>query len=215
MKAIVLHSGGMDSSICLLVARERFGAEHVVSVGFNYTQRHAKEIEAARIIAEHYGVQRVEIDVPQLPGWEVSSLVNTSLSINHVQTVPNSFVPARNGLFLMMATPLAARLGVSDIYIGVMEREGAYSGYPDCTREYIDLVQAVMRKDASNPLLCVHTPLIHMTKKETLDLADSKGELSYLLTHTISCYEGLQGRGCEKCPACILRNAGIDEFFQK
>jgi 7-cyano-7-deazaguanine synthase len=215
MKAIVLHSGGMDSSICLLLACKRFGAEHVVSVGFNYGQRHEQELKAARQIAEHYGVQRLEMEVPKLLGWDTSSLVNKSLPIEHIQKIPNSFVPARNGLFLMMVAPLAASLGVNDIYIGVMEKEGSYSGYPDCSRDYIDCVQEVMRRDTGNPDLCIHTPLIHMTKCETLEVADSLQALSYLLEHTVSCYEGLSGLACEKCPACLLRNAGLREFLQK
>lgn len=215
MKAIVLHSGGMDSSICLLLACKEFGKDHVVSLGFNYAQRHTSEINAARYIASHFGVKRVEIDLPKMPGWECSSLVNTTLSIKQEGAIPNSFVPARNGLFLLMAAPYAKAADAKTIYVGVMEQEGANSGYPDCSRQYIDLVQAVIRADLQDSAFRIETPLVHMSKAQTLEVAHSLGELEFLLEHTISCYEGISKEGCKICPACLLRNKGISDFFLK
>lgn len=212
MNALVLHSGGMDSSICLLLAKEAFGKEHVVSIGFNYAQRHKSELDAARYIASHEGIKRVEIDLPPLLGWDQSSLVNTALPISHEEKVPNSFVPGRNGLFLMLAAPYAKKINATTMYIGVMELEGANSGYPDCSRQYIDLVQSVIRADLQDAHFTIETPLVRMTKAETLKIAHSLGKLDFLLEHTISCYEGLPGLGCQKCPSCILRNKGIQEF---
>ena len=94
--ALVLHSGGMDSSICLLLAKQRFGADRVLSVGFRYGQRHASELIAAAAIADHFGVSRVVIDLPPLPGWEESSLLTHALPIQMRGALPNAFVPARN-----------------------------------------------------------------------------------------------------------------------
>jgi 7-cyano-7-deazaguanine synthase len=142
-------------------------------------------------------------------------LILHSLPIQHSSGIPNSFVPGRNGLFLMMAAPFAAALGASSLFIGVMEREGAHSGYPDCNRPYIDSVQTVIRLDLQNPSFMIHTPLIHMSKAETLEVADALGALEFLLQHTISCYNGVPLQGCQSCPACRLRNEGIAEFYQK
>jgi 7-cyano-7-deazaguanine synthase len=229
MKALVLHSGGMDSSICLLLACKKYGADQVVSVGFRYAQRHASELEAARYIANTYNVQRVEIEVPVLLGWETSSLVNKQLAITKSDeslvsdverlvtnpSMPNSFVPGRNGLFLMMAAPFAKSIGATCMYLGILEQEGANSGYPDCSRVYVDLVQKVIRADLQDETFDIETPLVSMSKRETLFLAKSLGELSFLLEHTVTCYEGIPKDGCQKCPACILRNKGITEFLSR
>jgi 7-cyano-7-deazaguanine synthase len=204
----------MDSSLCLLLARNQFGSDRVVSIGFGYQQRHAAELMAAAEIAQHYGIRREVIQMPPVPGWEDSALVTHSMPIVSGNTVPNSFVPGRNGLFLMMASIRARVLGAHALFIGVMEREGTNSGYPDCSRAYIDAVQTVIRYDLQDPHFSIQTPLVHMTKAQTMELADSLGELDFLLSHTITCYEGIPGRGCRSCPACRLRNEGIDEFFR-
>ena len=214
INALVLHSGGMDSSICLLLAKQRFGADKVLSVGFRYGQRHASELQAAADIAKHFGVARVVIDLPQLPGWEGSSLLSHGLPIQVADGLPNSFVPGRNGFFIVAAAPLAGSLGAHCMYLGVMEREGAFSGYPDCHRKYIDAVEAVVRLDLQDPSFSIQTPLVSLSKAETLKIASSLGVLEYLLEHTVTCYNGLPGRGCGLCPACLLRRAGEDQFFR-
>ncbi len=211
--AIVLHSGGMDSSLCLFMAAQEFGRDRVLSLGFRYHQRHEVELVAAQAIASHFGVHRVVIDMKPLPGWEGSSLLSHDLPISSGHC-PNSFVVGRNGLLLMMTSPLASRVGVRTLVIGVMEREGAHSGYPDCSRAYIDSVQTVLRLDLRDPLFSIQTPLIAMSKAETMELAHSLGVLDYLLEHTVTCYNGISGAGCQKCPSCILRNQGIAEFYQ-
>ncbi len=211
--AIVLHSGGMDSSICLQLAINRFGKDQVISLGFDYHQRHASELQAASEIASIFGVRRKVLQVPSLLGWEDSSLITPTLAIEKNTSLPNSFVPARNGLFLLMSAPLARQMGAQYLYIGVMELEGANSGYPDCSRAYINAVQTVVRLDNKNPSLFIETPLIDMTKKETMILAHNLGILDVLLEHSVTCYEGLKGEGCTNCPACTLRNNGLREFY--
>ena len=214
-KALVLHSGGMDSSICLLLARQRFGSDKVLSVGFRYGQRHSTELEAAAEIADHFGIHRIVIDLPVVPGWEKSSLLEHSLPIQMLDDLPNSFVPGRNGLFLMMAAPLARSLGAHCMYIGVMETEGSFSGYPDCYRSYVDAVENVIRLDLQDPNFSIQTPLVSLTKAQTLEIASSFKALDYLLEHTVTCYNGIRGKGCGTCPACTLRGAGEEEFFQR
>jgi len=213
-KALVLHSGGMDSSLCLALAVDRFGVENVTSVGFCYGQRHSSELTAAGRIAEYFQVQRTVIDLPALPGWEVSSLINSDLAISQGD-LPNSFVVGRNGLFLMMCAPLIKLMGIETVYVGVMELEGANSGYPDCSRAYIDSVESVIRRDIQNASFEVATPLVQMTKLETLLLADSLGVLDFLLQETVTCYEGIALLGCRSCPACLLRNEAVEQFYQR
>ena len=211
--AIVLHSGGMDSSICLVLAAKQYGRNNVLSLGIRYHQRHESELKAADTIASHFGIRREVIDLPPLPGWHTSSLITPSLPIDASSGLPNTFVVGRNGLFLMMAAPLAKTCGAHALFIGVMEREGANSGYPDCHRAYIDSVQAVIRLDLQDPSFSVQTPLISMTKAETLEVANSLGVLEFLLTHSVTCYNGIPREGCRECPACRLRNQGIEEFY--
>jgi len=209
--AIVLHSGGMDSSICLALAKEQFGEKRVLSLGFNYSQRHSEELEAANKIADHFGVSRRVIDLPTLPGWEVSSLLDPSILIEG--DFPNSFVLGRNGLFLMTAAPLVKVTQAKMLFIGVMELEGENSGYPDCSREYIDCVEKVMRCDLQDNTFSIQTPLVHMTKAETMELAKSLGVLDFLIETTITCYHGISHPGCQACPACILRNRGLEQYM--
>ena len=213
--ALVLHSGGMDSSLCLILAVRKYGCDRVISLGVRYHQRHESELAAAQTIAEHYNVRREVINMSPLPGWDSSSLISHSLPIQSSSgTPPNSFVVGRNGLFLMMAAPFARSVGVHSIFTGVMEREGANSGYPDCNRPYIDCVQSVIRLDLQDPSFSIQTPLIDMSKAQTMELADSLGELEFLLRHTVTCYNGISGFGCRQCPSCKLRNEGIDEFYK-
>jgi 7-cyano-7-deazaguanine synthase len=213
--AIVLHSGGMDSSLCLLLAAKQYGNGKVISLGVRYQQRHHSELAAAEEIAAHYGIRREVLDMAPLPGWDSSSLIAHSLPIESSAGCPNSVVLGRNGLFLMMVAPMARSVGAHSLFIGVMEREGSNSGYPDCNRSYIDSVQTVIRLDLQDSSFSIQTPLIEMSKAETLELADSLGALEFLLQHTVTCYNGVPLIGCQECPSCRLRNAGIAEFYRR
>lgn len=102
-----------------------------------------------------------------------------------------------------------------EIFMGVMELEVANSGYRDCSRSYMDLIQEALRIDFANNEFNIVTPLVYMTKKESLELAYSLGVLNDLLQFTITCYEGLSGKGCGVCPACKLKNEGLKEFLEK
>ena len=211
IRAVVLHSGGMDSSICLLLAVQRYGADHVVSVGVQYGQRHHTEMEAAERIAARYHVRREVIAFEPLSSWQESSLVNTTLAIEGV-SMPNSFVPSRNGLFVMIASSYARSVHASSLYVGVMEQEGSSSGYPDCSRAYMDAVQAVIRLDLADPSFAVVTPLVSLSKRESLEIAHVYGELPFLLATTVTCYHGIPSQGCGSCPSCRLRATGLEEF---
>jgi 7-cyano-7-deazaguanine synthase len=213
--AVVLHSGGMDSSICLKLAVDRFGKERVISFGFDYNQRHRHELEAAQTIADFIGVRRLVMNLPHIFGWEDSSLVEKKLEISTLGKMPNSFVPGRNGLFAMLSAPLIKKVEASMLYMGVMELEGANSGYPDCSRAYIDLVESLIRIDIASPSFSIQTPLIGMTKEETMQVASDHGILPFLLEHSVTCYEGIAKEGCGKCPACRLREEGLRKYIIK
>lgn len=215
-RAIVIHSGGMDSSICLVLAIREFGAENVLSLAFRYGQRHAPELEQAKIISEHFGVDHVCVDVNCFTQLTKSALLDPNAKIVHeAGKPPNTIVLGRNGFMMRMAAIYGHELGAEVIYTGIIEVESANSGYRDCSRKYADLMQEVLRLDLDNPRFEIRTPVVFMTKKETMELADRLGVLDYLLKNTITCYEGLRGKGCEVCPACLLRNEGIRQYRQR
>jgi 7-cyano-7-deazaguanine synthase len=212
-KAVVVHSGGMDSSLCLALAIKEFGAENVLSLSFTYNQRHSLELERATKISEHFNVDHVEIELSCLSQITESALIGKSQKIEHKEgEAPNTLVVGRNGLMARLAGIHAHSLGASCIYLGVMELEEANSGYRDCSRAYVDIIQQALRLDFANPHFEIRTPLVKMNKKESMELGHSLGVLQYLLENTITCYEGIEKEGCLKCPACKLRNNGLKIF---
>jgi 7-cyano-7-deazaguanine synthase len=213
MKTVVIHSGGMDSSICLALAIQEFSREQVIGLSFAYDQRHAAELVQARKICKEWGVLHDVIDMSFLQHITSNALLNHSISIQHIAgKAPNTLVAGRNGLMAQIGGIYAHEKGAHSIYMGVMGLEGANSGYRDCSRAYMDLKQQLLRLDLDDSLFEIRTPLVDMTKKETLEVAESLGVLEFLLAETISCYEGMRGEGCGKCPACILRNEGIRQY---
>jgi len=214
-KALVIHSGGMDSSICLALAVEEFGAAHILSVSFSYYQRHSIELEAAKTICSDWNVDHVVIDLACLQQLTENALINPEKAIEHPKgEPPNTLVTGRNGLMARLGAIHAESLGADRIYMGVIEVEEANSGYRDCSRRYMDMMEKILQIDLANPHFTICTPLVYMTKKETMKCADQLGILDYLLEETVSCYEGKKGRGCSRCPACLLRNEGIDSYRQ-
>jgi 7-cyano-7-deazaguanine synthase len=212
-KAVVIHSGGMDSSLCLALAIQEFGAKNVLSLSFHYNQRHTPELEQAAKICKDWNVDHVVLNIDCLQEITSSALMDQTISIQHVQgQTPNTLVVGRNGLMAHVGGIHANHLGAHCLYMGVMELEGSNSGYRDCSRSYMDLQEQILRIDLDDPYFEIRTPLVRMTKKETLELAYQLGILEYLLTHTITCYEGIPQKGCQTCPACLLRNRGLAEF---
>lgn len=212
-KAIVIHSGGMDSSICLALALREFGKDQVLSLSFNYHQRHAPELIQAAKICQDWGVDHTVINIDCLAAITDDALTNHTKSIQHnPNQAPNTLVVGRNGLMARLGAIHAHHLGAQCIYMGVIEVESSNSGYRDCSRAYMDLMQQILRIDLDNPKFEIRTPLVYLTKKQTLEIAQQLNVLDYLLEETISCYEGLRHQGCKVCPACLLRNEGIVQF---
>jgi len=215
IKAIVVHSGGMDSSICLKLAINRFGAENVLALGFDYDQRHLSELEASKFICKSWGIKQTILSLPFMKKITHNSLTDHNLEISSSDKTPNSLVVGRNGLMARIASIHADSLGAQCIYLGVIEVEEANSGYRDCNRDYFDKLQEILRIDFDNTQFEILSPIIKMTKAETMELADSLGVLDFLITHTITCYEGVKHPGCGTCPSCLLRNEGIEKFRKK
>jgi 7-cyano-7-deazaguanine synthase len=212
-KAVVVHSGGMDSSLCLAHAIQEFGAEAVLSVTFSYLQRHSIEMERAQRICREWNVDQTILDISCLSQITENSLTRHSMDIiARPGEAPNSLVVGRNGLMARIAGIHANSLGAHAIYMGVIEVESANSGYRDCSRDYMDLMEKILRIDFDDPQFEIRTPLVKMTKAETMEFGYKMGVLEFLLENTVSCYNGLDREGCRNCPACKLRNEGIKEF---
>ncbi|MEC7840493.1 MAG: 7-cyano-7-deazaguanine synthase QueC [Chlamydiota bacterium] len=212
-KAVVVHSGGMDSSICLAHACREFGSENVLSISFSYSQRHSNELIQAKKICKKWAVDNVVLSIDCLNQITDNALMNSSIQIIHNEnSSPNTLVVGRNGLMARLSAIHANSLGAHYIYMGVIEVEACNSGYRDCSRDYMNLMEKILRIDLDDPEFEIRTPVVDMTKKETMELAHDLGVLEYLLSETITCYEGIPKEGCKRCPACKLRNDGILAF---
>jgi 7-cyano-7-deazaguanine synthase len=215
-KAIVIHSGGMDSSLCLALAAREFGNKDVLSMSFNYHQRHSVELQQAEKICRDWNIDHVVLDIGCLSEITEDALTHPKIPIifNKGQ-LPNTLVLGRNGLMVRLGAIHAHHLGANCVYTGVIEVELAHMGYRDCSRHYMDLIQEILRIDLADADFEIRTPVVKMTKKETLVLANELGLLDYLLRNTITCYNGIPQLGCDTCPSCYLRNKGIREFAQE
>ncbi len=214
-QAIVCHSGGMDSSICLALAIREFGAENVLSMSFSYGQRHSIELTQSAKICQAWQVDHVVLNVGCLQEITESALIGSKLAIKHEagQVAPTTLVVGRNGLMGRLAAIHADHIGANCIYMGVIEVESASSGYRDCSRAYMDLLQEILRIDLDNSQFEIRTPVVGMTKCETMEVAAELGILEFLLMETVTCYRGILHAGCNDCAACHLRNQGSREFL--
>lgn len=215
--AVVILSGGMDSAICLALCVKNFGYQHTSAITFDYGQRHQNEKESAKIIAKHFKVDQVTIDLPFFSQLTTNALIDHQRSLVEAQeefASPNTLVVGRNGLFARLGAIYAHHIKASHLFLGVLGLEAANSGYHDCSRKYFDLMEQILRIDLGTENFWIHTPLVDMTKKETLELAASLESLEFILENSITCYDGIKGIGCQKCAACVLRNTGIKEYLQ-
>ncbi len=207
-KALVLLSGGQDSTTALFWAKKRFGS--VEAVSFDYGQRHRVELKSAAGIAKMAGVEQTVIKISEYKAIQNSALLDPEVptSARHKlnKKLPATFVPGRNILFLTAAAALAYTKKIGNIVIGVSQVD--YSGYPDCRRGFIKSMQRSLSLGMEFPVT-IHTPLIKLNKKETVLLAKKLGVLDYM-AYTHTCYEGKKP-GCGRCPACRLRAKGFKE----
>lgn len=212
IKAVVVLSGGQDSAICLKLACNKYGAEHVAAITFNYGQRHAIETKYAKKLARRFGVTRHKIvKLDFYKNLTTNALLDPSIAIGKEKgaTCPTTVVEGRNAFFLLSAGVWAKSLGATEIYTGVSQAD--YSGYPDCRAEFIRAQQRMMRLAMLWPFTIV-TPFMKMTKAEEWALADKLGILELIEKETVTCYRGIPGKGCGACPACKLRAKGLAEY---
>ncbi|WP_138379861.1 7-cyano-7-deazaguanine synthase QueC [Luteithermobacter gelatinilyticus] len=215
-KAIVLLSGGLDSTTCVAIARDQGFA--VYGLSFRYGQRHTIELEAARRVAQSMQISHhvvAEIDLGIFGGSALTDDIPVPKGRSHEdmsEDVPVTYVPARNTIFLSFALAYAEVLGANDIFIGVNALD--YSGYPDCRPEFIAAFEkmanlATKAGTQDHRKLNIHTPLIHMSKAEIIRTGLSLG-VDYSLT--TSCYDPAKdGAACGQCDACLLRLKGFAE----
>ncbi|OTP82058.1 7-cyano-7-deazaguanine synthase QueC [Gilliamella apicola] len=212
-KALVIFSGGQDSTTCLLQAIVDYGRENVETISFQYGQRHGIELDKAKWIAKDLGVKQTVIDTSVIKQTTNNALIDDSQEIKAAQgsDYPNTFVDGRNMLFLLLAGCYAKQQGINDIIIGVCETD--FSGYPDCRDIFIKSMNVSMNL-AMDFTFNIKTPLMYLTKAQTWEMADKLGYLDYVRQNTHTCYYGVEG-GCGKCPSCVLRDKGLQEYLDR
>ena len=224
--ALVLFSGGQDSTVCLAWALDKF--DHVETVGFDYRQRHRVELECRAEVREAL--------CRDFPAWSsklgddhlldlsvLSSVSNTALTRDteiafSANGLPNTFVPGRNLLFFTLASAIAYRRGIKHLIGGMCETD--YSGYPDCRDDTLKALQVSLNLGMDHRFV-IHTPLMWIDKSQTWRLADGIGGKSLVdivIESTHTCYVGDRkhrhdwGYGCNNCPACKLRSEGWSKY---
>ena len=209
-RALVVFSGGQDSTTCLFWALEQY--DHVEVITFDYGQRHRKEIEVAKEIANELNVKQHLLNTEILTSYNANSLTNNDIEIDSSNDVPNTFVPGRNMLFLNIASIVAYQIGAIHIVTGVCDTD--FSGYPDCRRDFVQSMNETMNL-AMDLEFVIDTPLMTLNKKETWQLADELAQLDYIRYHTLTCYNGIVGDGCGVCPSCKLRADGLEAYLNE
>lgn len=211
-KAVVLLSGGLDSTTALYLAKSQ-GFE-VYAISFNYGQRHKKEIESAKKVAEKADIKEHIIVNTNMNAWGGSALTDSHIQVpegeENRQDIPVTYVPARNMIFLSYAASYAEAVGAQDIFIGVSQVD--YSGYVDCRKEFIDAMENAINKGTvcaveDNKPIKIHAPFMNMTKAEEIKLGMKLG-VDYSLTWT--CYNGYEN-ACGHCDSCLLRLKAFEE----
>ena len=201
-KALVIFSGGQDSTTCLIQAIAEYGVENVEAVTFQYGQRHAIELEKARWIAKDLGVKQTLIDTSVIKSITHNALIDGNAAIEQKDgELPNTFVDGRNALFLLYAAIYAKGQEIHDIITGVCETD--FSGYPDCRDVFVKSMNVTLNLAMDYPFN-LKTPLMYLTKAQTWALADELDALDYVRQHSHTCYEGVEG-GCGECPSCQLK----------
>ncbi|WP_426204886.1 7-cyano-7-deazaguanine synthase QueC [Pseudomonas sp. TWP3-1] len=212
-KAVIVFSGGQDSTTCLIHALAHYDEIHCIT--FDYGQRHRAEIEVAQHLAKKLGViVHKVLDASLLNELAISSLTRDNIPVPTVnssgESIPSTFVPGRNILFLTLASIYAYQVQAKTVITGVCETD--FSGYPDCRDEFVKALNKAIELGMDYPLT-LETPLMWLNKAETWALADYHNQLDLIREQTLTCYNGIMGSGCADCDACNLRAKGLNEFL--
>ncbi|MFD1801582.1 7-cyano-7-deazaguanine synthase QueC [Mixta tenebrionis] len=211
-RAVVVFSGGQDSTTCLIQALAQYDEVHCVT--FDYGQRHRQEIEVARKLAVQLGARAHKVlDVTLLNELAISSLTRDNIPVPSFDAeaggLPSTFVPGRNILFLTLAAVYAYQVAAEAVITGVCETD--FSGYPDCRDEFVKALNHAVELGMARPVR-FETPLMWLNKAETWALADYWQQLPLVRQQTLTCYNGIQGDGCGECAACHLRANGLKNY---
>ena len=218
--ALVLFSGGQDSTTCLAWALEHFA--HVETIGFDYGQRHHIELQARQTVLAslrkqfpHWAARLGDdhmIDLAVLGHISDTALTSDTEIQMTAAGLPNTFVPGRNLLFFNLAAAVGYRRGLHTLVGGMCETD--FSGYPDCRDDTLKALQVAVSLGMGQRFT-FDTPLMWLDKAQTWEMADQMGKLEYIAEKTVTCYHGIPGAGCGACPSCLLRSKGLAAYLQQ
>lgn len=217
-KALVVFSGGQDSTTCLGWAKNNF--DYIETITFDYGQKHKIEIVQAEKIAKLLNVQNTILNINAFSQLNDSALIDSNLDIssthsNH-KNLPSSFVPNRNAIFFTLAHAFAQKQNIDNIIIGVNQTD--ISGYPDCREEFVLNLEKTLNLGSESNIK-LHYPLIALTKAQTFELAKKENVLDIVLEYSHTCYNGNHttkfnwGYGCGECPSCLIREEGWKKYL--
>lgn len=217
--ALLVFSGGQDSTTLLYWAKKKFS--RLTALTFRYGQRHAVELQQAEMIAQQENVPQIVTDLTSLFALNThNALLDPTMVISEKAelhpSVPNTFVPGRNLLFLNVAMMVAYAQNIRHLIVGMSQAD--YSGYPDCREPFVRATEQTLRFATERDYV-IHTPLMFLTKADTWRMAQNLGALDEVVELSHTCYEGNRihrhawGYGCGNCPACVLRKQGYEEAF--
>ena len=211
-KALVVYSGGQDSTTCLFWAKNHF--KEIQAIAFDYGQRHLVELSAAKQIAGQASVPLSIFKINLLSEVSHNSLTDNTMEVESDQPdyrPPNTLVEGRNMLFLTYAAIFAKANGIKNLVTGVGQAD--YSGYPDCRNEFILSLNQTLNLSMDYKYQ-IHTPLMWLDKSEIWQMANDLGVFDIIKDQTITCYHCIAGDGCGKCPSCKLRNRGLQKYLK-
>lgn len=212
-KALVIYSGGQDSTTCLFWALKEF--DEVQAISFDYGQRHRIELEAALKITSGANVPLHIYKLDLLGQITTNALTDISIQPEKEKPEnrpPNTLVEGRNMLFLTYAAIFAKERNIQHLVTGVGQAD--FSGYPDCRNDFIVSLNQTLNLSMDFGYT-IHTPLMWKNKTEIWEMADELGILELVKNETVTCYNGIKGTGCGECPSCLLRNRGLENYLQK